>query len=313
MALTISQLEDRFAHSLAAFQDAPDFSKKEKRTRLISQLDLLSRSADGMALIYEHLPTLEKAGLFRVTVWEDPRRLIPGLVRGTLLSGSPTSTLEVINELRLLSVQQNRLDLPGFSAEDAERYLQRVLVATFEMAFEDFEQEGWERYPKGELKKIYLLFDHLKRYLDFDALKPFLLEEIEVIVAHRPIVVTRIKQMLQVVHDRIDLDTEFEVDRKLSYYVKVLYEPTELAKRHSGVEAYTKALQQLKPNDLLAECQALGKCMIDTGLVSDYHLTLLKYVERQQPDLIPEVLSLDSHGQADFERHGDFVRHLIME
>jgi hypothetical protein len=313
MALTTSQLEDRFAQSLAAFKDAPAFSKKDKRTRLISQLDLLSRSADGIALIHERMPSLEQAGLFQDTVWQDPKRLIPGLVRGTLLSGSPTSTLEVVNELRLLSIQQNQLDLPGFSAEEAEQYLQRVLVATFEMAFEDFEQKGWERYPKGELKKIRLLFDHLKRHMDFEALKPFLLEEIEVIVAHRPIVVTRIKQMLWVLHDSVDLDPTLAVDRKLSYYMNVLYEPSDLAKRYPNVEAYAKALPRLKPKDLLAECQALGKYMVDTGLVSEYQLALLKYVERKQPDLIPEVLSLDTHGQADFERHGDFVRHLIME
>ena len=313
MALTTSQLEERFDQSLVAFQDAPAFVKKEKRTRLISQLDLLSRSVEGMTLIYERMPTLEKAGLFRDTVWENPKRLIPGLVRGTLLSGSPTSTLEVVNDLRLLSVQQGRLDLPGFSADDAEKYLQQVLVVTFEMAFEDFEQEGWERYPKGELKKIRLLFDHIKRNIDLDSLKPFLLEEIDVIVAHRPIVVTRIKQMLKVIHERIELDPSVDTDQKLSYYVNALYAPSELAKRHAALDDYDKALRQLSPESLSAECQALSKYMVDTGLVSDYQLILLKYVEQEQPGLIPEVLSLDSHGQADYERHADFVGHLISE
>lgn len=47
MALTLDQLEDRFLHSLKAFRDAPSFNKDDKRKRLISQIDLLSRNEEG--------------------------------------------------------------------------------------------------------------------------------------------------------------------------------------------------------------------------------------------------------------------------
>jgi hypothetical protein len=313
MALTTSQLEGRLSQSLNDFAEAPDFTKSDKRTRLVSQLDQLIRSEEGMRTIYENMPALDAAGLFHNTVWGNPHRLIPGLVRGTLLSGAPTSTMEVLNELRMLSVQEGKTKLDNFGPEDARQFLHRMLVATFEMAFEDFEQEGWERYPAGELKKIKLLFDLFKEHVDFEAIKPFLLEEIDVIVAHRPIVVTRIKQMLKVVHEQIQLEPHSEVDQKLKYYVDVLYAPTALSKQHTNVKSYAEALQELNLEDLHAECQAAGECMVATGLVSEYHLALVKFVEQNQPALLPEALALDAHGQADYERHNDFVRHLIKD
>jgi len=117
MALTLDQLEDRFLHSLKAFQDAPSFSKDDKRKRLISQIDLLSRNEEGVELLYQRLPELDESGFFDGTVWENPNNLVPGLVRGTLLAGSPTSTIEMLNEFRILNMSEGRISHPAFSAE----------------------------------------------------------------------------------------------------------------------------------------------------------------------------------------------------
>lgn len=311
MALTINQLEDRFARSLAVFIEAPSFSKSDKRTRLISQIDLLCRNEAGLDLLYHRLPELDKAGLFKGTVWEDPNKLVPGLVRGTLLAGPPTSTMEVLNELRMVNIAEGRIQYSGYSAEQALQFLHKMLVTSFEMAFEDFEQPGWERYSKAELKKISALFDIIKRHIDLDSIKPVLLEEIEVIVAHRPIVVTRIKKMLAVIREEIKLVPGNEVDDRLQRYVDALHAPSALAAERKDPKAYRKAIRRLKPADLEKECHRLGWQMQETGLVSGYQLELLYEVTGQSPELIPEVLALNAHGRADFERHQNFVEDLI--
>ncbi len=312
MSLTIDQLERRFSQSLEVFKAAPSFNKKDKRTRLISQIDLVSREPKGMRMLYDKLPELEEAGLFRDTVWENPAKLVPGLVGGTLLAGSPTSTMEVLNELRMICVSESRINLPGYTARQAEEFLQRVVVSTFEMAFEDFSDAGWQRYPEGELRKIRLLFDIMVEHINLEALKPYLLEEIEVIVAHRPVVVTRIKKILAVIRDQMALGGS-ETDEALKHYVEVLYAPTPLAQKQQGIRQYREGLARLGLEKLEAECALLGQRMHDSGLVSEYQLEMLHYVRTTQPQLIPEVLALDAHGRADYERHKAFVDHLISE
>ncbi len=313
MALTIDQLEGRFLNSLRAYKEAPSFSQQDKRKRLISQIDLLCRDEEGMELLYQQLPELNAAGLFNGTVWEDPNKLVPALVGGTLLAGSPTSTMEVLNELRILAIMEGRIAHPHFSAEQAKNFLYQVTVTSFEMAFEDFDQPGWERYAGGELKKVRLLFKLIRQHIDLNELKPYLLEEIEVIVAHRPIVVTRIKRMLAVIRHQMKLRSSQTVDAALRKYLDILYNPSQLAGKHKSPASYRGALAQLKPDQLREECATLGRQMLDSGLVSDYQLELLQFVREQQPNLIAEVLALNAHGQADYERHQAFVDHLISE
>jgi hypothetical protein len=314
MALTLDQLEDRFLHSLQAFQEAPSFSKDDKRKRLISQIDLLSRNEEGGQLLYHRLPELDESGFFNGTVWENPNNLIPGLVRGTLLAGSPTSTIEMLNEFRILNISEGRISHPDFSAEQARGFIYSMLVNTFELAFEDFEHEGWSaRYADGELKKIRMLFGIVRERVDLQQIKPHLLEKIEVIVAHRPVVVTRIKRILSVISRELTLDLSEKQDRRLSYFINTLFGPTELARKYKSPGQYETALENLDADALRRECQEVGKMMVDTGLVSEHQLVLLQFVRKYHTDMIPEVLALNAHGRADYERHQDFVHQVIQD
>ena len=314
MALTLDQLEDRFLHSLKAFQDAPTFNKDDKSKRLISQIDLLCRKEEGMELLYHRLPELNESGFFTGTVWENPNNLVPGLVKGTLLAGPPTSTVEVLNELRILNISEGRIEYPDFSADQAYDFIHSMLVNTFELAFEDFSHEGWSsRYAEGELRKIKMLFKLVRQRVDLEIIKPHLLEKIEVIVAHRPVVVTRIKRMLSVVNQELTLDLSDEQDRKLNYYINSLFGPSELARKYKSPEQYETALETLDYDALKLECQIIGKQMFDTGLVSEHQLVLLHFVLKNYPNLVPDVLALDAHGQADYGRHQEFVEEVIQD
>lgn len=312
MTLTIDQLEDRFLNCLKDFQDAPSFTKDDKRKRLISQIDLLCRKEEGVELLYHRLPDLDQSGFFNGTVWENPNNLVAGLVKGTLLAGPPTSTVEVMNELRILSISEGRINHPEFSAEQAYGFIHDMLVNTFELAFEDFSHEGWSnRYAEGELKKIKMLFQLVRQRVDLQQIKPHLLEKIEVIVAHRPIVVTRIKRMLSVINQELELDLSDEQDRKLNYYINALFGPSELARKYKSDGQYETALENLSYAALKQECETIGQHMFDTGLVSEHQLVLLHFVLKHHSDLVPDVLALNAHGRADYERHQRFVEEVI--
>lgn len=308
MALTLSEREARLSESLAAFEHAPLFAREEKRKRLLSQADLLAQDAAGMAHLYENIAAIHRSGLFAGTPWEDPSRLVPGLVAGTLLSGPAGSTLEMLSELRMLAVAEGRLALPGCPPEAARHFLRQVLVYGFEYAFSTEELSENERYTRTEIRKVSLLFDLLKQHLPLPSLLPYLKEEIETIIAHRPVVVTRIKRILeQLQHLPPDL-----LDGPLRAYVEVLFAPTPLAQKAGTAHYYAEQLPHLPDAALEQEAQALSQQMLDTGLVSTFQLAFLQYAARERTALVPIALALNAHGRADYERHQAFVHQLIL-
>lgn len=311
MELTLNELEQRLNDSLAAFQAATIFTRPDKRARLLSQVDQLCTDEAGMAYLYSKIPEFHQAGLFQGTVWENPAGLVPALAGGTLLAGPPTSTLELLNELRMLAVSEGRIQFPGYTADQARSFLHTVMVVSFELAFSPLNERIDDRYSKLELSKLYWLFAFLRERLPLQELKPYLLEEVETIVAHRPIVVTRIKRILELMHSELELDPTQVEDRKLQLYVDALYAPTSAAAQAGSPSNYKLALAKMDEAALAQECEAIGQQMTATGLVSDYQIALLNHVYRQAPKHIPALLALNLHGQADYERHQAFVNLLI--
>ncbi|MCO6475839.1 MAG: hypothetical protein J5I94_04420 [Phaeodactylibacter sp.] len=313
MELTISELENRFLDSLALFEETPSFSKKDKKSRLLSQADMLFRTPEGVAFLYDHIPRITEAGLFEDSPWQDPNHLVPYLVGGTLLAGYPNSTVEALSELRLLAIAESRLDYPSFSAAQARAFLEDMLVANFELAYEDFSEKAWEGYARGELEKVRLLFNLIHQHIPLGSLKGKIAEAIEVLSEHRPIVVTKIKRMLAVIHKQLKLDATHPDGRRLLKFVNAVYRPTVAAEQHSGLESYRRFLEQLPKGRLQEESEQIGEQMASTGLVSDYQVVLLHYAVRQYPELVPRILHLNAHGVAEYERHEAFVALLVQE
>jgi len=58
----------------------------------------------------------------------------------------------------------------------------------------------------------------------------------------------------------------------------------------------------------------MGQSLQTTGLVSEYQYALLNYLATHQKlAMIPDLLQLNAHGKADFDRHHDLVLRLIQE
>ncbi|MCO6491030.1 MAG: hypothetical protein J5I98_21615 [Phaeodactylibacter sp.] len=313
MELTVSELENRFLESLSLFREAPAFGKKDKKSRLLSQADMLSRTPEGVAFLYECIPQVNEAGLFKNSPWEEPEHLVAYLVGGTLLAGYPNSTMEALSEMRLLAISEGRISHSAFSASQARDFLEDMLVANFELAYEDFSERAWEQYARGELEKIRLIFNLIHDHVPLDRLKPRIADAIESLSEHRPIVVTKIKRMLAVIHNQLDLKSPDRDSGRLLKFVKAYYRPTAKAEKCGSVESYRRFLEDAGKAEVKEEGEQVGEQMARTGLVSDYHLVLLHHAVRRYPELVPAILHLNAHGVAEYERHEAFVDLLVQE
>ncbi len=311
MELTISELEDRFLDSLKNYRQAPDFNREEKKKKLLSQADQLARTFDGLAALYQHTPDLVEAGIFDQTVWVDPQHLYAPLVSGTLLAGYPTATVELLSELRILAVSENKLELPHYTSAQAKSFLEDLLAANLELAFEDFSSEAWESYTRGELKKIRLLFDLLLKHIPLKSLNKRLSDEVTTMAAHRPIVTSKIESLLTIIDEKIILEKNDSASEQLSIYLDALLHPTKAATKHQSLDTYREFVRQATPQQLDREGQQMGKLMTETGLVSIYHVELLRFIANHAPNLIPKTLNLDNHGKVEYERHQELVLQLI--
>ncbi len=313
MNVSISEQQEKYLEGLSELREAAPFLRQSKLERLLSQVDLLSRSRKGFDIIYEHLPALLEAQPFKNTVWDRPGHLAPGLVAGTLLAGHPTSTTELLSELRMIAIVEGRWKHPHFTAEQASQFLQDVLVINFQLAFEDFSADSWDSYPRGELKKVRLLFEFLRRHIQLQDLIDKLYQEIDTLIAHRPIATDKLEMMLRVIDERIQLDQNKEPDRQLRRYLQAFLAPTENTQQIDSPDDYAALLPRFNQREMEWECRKLGEQMWKTGLVSSYHVTMIRYLAQEQPSFLPRLLHLDAHGQAEFERHHTFILMLIQE
>jgi len=311
MATIATEKVALFEESVNEFRNASPLFKREKRDRLLSQVDRMARSRAGMDFLEKHIEQLVNAGIFAGTVWENPQNLQSGLVQGTLLAGHPSSTSEILSELRMTGILQERLFYTGFGAPEARKFIQDVLVQNFVLAFEEFQEPFWKDYKAGELKKIRLLFDRLLELVPVKSFKERLLEEIELVAAQRPIVNNKLEKMVRAVDQQVQTDRPNKIDQQLRWCVNAFFAPTDLAAEHRDPDAYRNHFRKLHEEEQVSECREIGQKMASTGLVSSHQLALLEELSQTQPALISELLALSPLGVAELEHHQDFVLKII--
>lgn len=309
--ISISQdTTNRFLTNLQAFELA-ELAKSEKKSRLLSLIEVLLQKKDALPFLYEYMPRLAAAGIFENTVWEKPENLVPGLVGGTLLAPFPTAIMELLSELRLLAIAEGRIKEPQFTKEEAFQFLKLVLVKNLDYVAEDFSALSWKSYAQKDLKKIRFLFDFLLEKMPLESLKAYLHDEITTQAAIRPILDHKLKNLLTFVHQKLDLDRKNPVDNKLLDFTDALFSPTEAAKAARGEEAYNTALKSMDDAALESECLTIGNKMRQTSVVSFYQFNLLKFVGASKPALVPVVLCLNDHGKVEYQRHQELILLLI--
>ncbi len=305
MAVFSQDHANHFLYLLDQYQSALPLTKELKRKKLLSQADILASSEEGLQLLYEQIPVLSENGLFDDTVWASPKGLVPSLISGTLLGSYPSNIFEVLSELRLLALSKGDLKMENIEQSWAIDFLKEAIVENFDLAYEDFKHPRWGVYQPSDLKKIKTLFSFLLQYVPLDSLKKKLLNEIETLTAHRPIVTNKVEQIIIAVHDHIDLDPAEDTDRRLMVFTEIFFRYPPGKWEHLFAKWGSRKLKM--------ECERCGKDMAETGLVSQFHLALLQHITKEKSDLIPRCLSLNPHGIAEFNRHKEDVVSIIQE
>lgn len=297
-----------FVETLEALEDATPILKEERTRRLLSQVDVLTDSRAGLEVLLEHMPRLNEAGVFDGGPWEEPDRLVPALVGGTLRAGDGTTLMEILSELRMVAAAEGRLSLPGVSRTQARTFLRNVLVNTLDLLFPPETEEERSLAPTTR-KKVDHLMSVLVEHVPLDQVKGALATEIQLICLQRPIVTDRALRMIDLVRRNVELDPEREEDRALHRFVRAASAPSPVAGEQSPGE-YAGFLDSVGRRKLEDECRALSTSLRDTGLAVPHHAVLARRLT-SHPSLLAELLGLDRTGRAELEKHRGFVRELI--
>lgn len=303
----------KFEEQLKEFDQATALTRPEKARAMMGQIDLLIGTTEGLDFIFHNIKNLSNAGIFEGSAWADPSKLVAGLVNGTLKSGHPNSTIEILSELRLLAIANGDLEVKDTSPSDAENFIQEVIVANLEFVFNEPLEETRLVMSEHELKKVHTLFKFIAEKTKLDNVKEKLVEELTLICEQRPVVTEKQRRIIALVKEKIDLNPKNDLDARLLKFQRCIYRPTIHTVNKDYLE-YGAILTDLSEDKLREESVDMSKAMLSFGLVSQYHSVLLIFlIEKGHKDLIPLCLGLTEAGKARWNEFSDFVSNLILK
>jgi hypothetical protein len=314
MTETLERGYDNFEISFEEYKSAGELLKDEKAKKLLSQVDILSRTREGLKYLFNRSLDIEAAGFFDHTAWNDPQKLTPSLVKGTLMAGHPGSGYEILSDLRMLAYAKKGVnDGKKISSKDAEAYLEEVLVNNLEFAFQELTEETRLAMSPQEVKKVYNLFSLLLAESDISGIKDKLADEIQLICEQRPVVTRKVREIIHLVSHKMDLDPVEESDQRLLFYVNAVNSPTSLCNHYPDPEEYALEVKKLNDKKLKEEVACLADAMRRTGLATPFLALVLLQLVADKRSLVPVALRLNKRGEAEFSRHQDLVISLIEE
>jgi hypothetical protein len=307
MNVTTERVFQNFEEGFDEYKDATPLTKPAKAQKLSSQADLLSRTQKGLEHLYERSLDLEAAGIFEGTAWINPDKQVPTLVKGTLFAGHPSSTFEILSELRILAYAKGRKGMLDFSPEAAISFLEEVAVQNLDFAFDELNEESRSKLTPQERKKVVNHFRFLMENANLSGIKDKLVEEIKMVCAQRPVVTKTVRNLIQTVFQKMDLDMSKEADQQLSYYIHAVYSPGPLAEAQPKYSDYENLLNNASEEELEREAESTGKYLHETGLTNPYLAMQLRLALKNDPDLVPVLLRLNGKGKAEWKRHREYV------
>lgn len=313
MGLTTDKVFNNFDQSLQEFIDSGALTKQEKATKLASHIDILSLTRSGLAYLYSKSSELDQAGFFKGTSWSDPDKLVPYLVKGTLKHGHPSSSFETLSELRMLRYAKGEAHHEALSREDAQSFLEEVIVHNLEFALREPSEETRMKMPERELKKAFNLFGFIMSELTLTGVYEKLVDEVRLICEQRPIRTQKARELISLVNRRFDTSGDSENDQVIRVYINALYAPSQGSIQHEGKENYLRFLKAADETTLASEAHEMGEHMNATGLVSGYHAILLRHILHSNSNLVPICLDLNDRGIAEWEKFHELVSTLILE
>lgn len=305
-----------FEHLLTQLEQASPAAKFGYQGRVLDITVRLLRQPDGLAVLERHAARLDSAGIFAGTDWALPAGLVPGMVGNALTSQDKrVVALETINLLRFLCVVRGTHAVPCLPSEHAHHFLTQVLALNLDRILGAHHEAA--RLTAHDLTPVIdKLLQRLMESIGAEGILGRLVDEVWRILRQRPLQVGHVKSMIlqiAVASSQQSIgfsgsDTRLGADRLIS----ALFGPTSLCRDDPGLKSYAMRLSAADEGSLQAEATGLARAMHDTGLVSDYHVTFLRFVlGNGQAHLLPVVLGLSSTGVDCLRCYQPLVQRLI--
>ncbi|MGG3466080.1 hypothetical protein ABES02_00625 [Neobacillus pocheonensis] len=299
-------LKNKFETALDKLEQAKPFAKSLYQTEVCQLAIELAGSDDGLSVLYENANRFDHAGVFHGGLWEDPTKMQPPFVGGSLkLKEGFNSILELLNEMRILSIAKGDYIHKDMSMGEASSFLNEVLALNLDLLFPA------DVVVEDHIIRAQRLFHYLGQELSFKAIAAKIVQEIERLTVQRPIITGRILNMINMSGPLIKSGIEEDTAEALEKYSRAANAPTPLSKNVANQRDYRLNLENASEDKLEDEAKVFAKAMKDTGLVSPYHAVLLRFLNRKNSTLIPASLDLSETGLASYTANQKLIHDII--
>lgn len=313
-AVNMDKLVQRLDESIQALEESRPFARAGKLPRVFDIARRVLLQPGGCQVIEERAERLELAGVYAGTDWSEPSILLPSLTPHSLQStNADTVVVEAFSELRLLAVARGLYLHPSVSAEQAHHYLTQVLAINLGLLFG---MTGEAEREQGRLALIsQSVVQYVAEHIGYEHVIDSLIEEIWRILQQRPIQVADVRRMItQIALCRADPDADLgSAGRGADRLISALYGPTRACSEDPGTVIYSQRLDSMDGQALQNEATGFARSMHDTGLVSPYHATFVRFILEDQDALLSEALGLSSTGRDCLLCYRELVHTLILE
>lgn len=301
--------EQAFLQALEALEQAEPFAKAKYQTEVVRRATDLFETDEGLHIVRRQAHRFDSAGIFHAGPWEHPERLLPELVGGGLRAEGQYPSLEMLSELRVLSIAARDSEHPKFSSEEALSFLRTVMGLNLDLLYGSETEESRLR-PKVYARARRLLA-LIEREISAEGLLEQVLDDIDARLAQRPIDVTVTLRMIeQAKHIPSGFDPKLVA--RLERLLKATGAPTPLAEKSGSPTNYRNLLAKVTPHELQNEAKVVGKLLTLTGLSSEYHAILCQHVlKNDETEVLAMALDLTEVGQAHMEQNREQVLELM--
>ncbi|MDZ7674123.1 MAG: hypothetical protein U5K30_03515 [Acidimicrobiales bacterium] len=311
----MSDQATRFGEAVDRLANTSSFAK---HTAVGPVLDLgfaLLCEPGGVEIVRARIADATEAGVFAGTDWEKPATLQPRLASGTIEHGDRALvTVELLSELRMLALAQGDHFDQEVSPEWAKQFLAQVLALELDQLF-GTSDESTRRLGR-QAEAVRNVLTHVAEGIGYESIVDELIEEIERILAQRPIMTDQVALMItRIAAAASDGESPIRASQGIDRLVSALYGPTGSSREDPGLDVYAKRLGAMEETSLQQEARELALGMHSTGLVSAYHVAFLHHVNHlpngTHAGLVAQALGLSATGADVLSSYGDLASALI--
>jgi len=236
----------------------------------------------------------------------------PGLVEMSLKTREGVG-LECCSQLRFLAIASGDAEHPRVAADEARRFLERVLALNLDSLLPPTPYESTTVDSQVDREPVHRLFQYIIDQLGADGVMQHLLEEAERIMLTRPIKIQRVRRMIETAARGIQTWRFSEITREAILLVDALHGPTPLSRAEHDLDEYAELLETMDEPALLLEADTMSTSMRRTGLVCPHHAVLVRWANENSRKLLARSLGLEQMGRSTLAEHWELIYQLIDE